>query len=174
MKQPIRRLALSMLTTLFFFGAGAHAAPATPATATYSDAAALKGVTQGKGIFMISLDHPQKMALYLKVIGGTHDNFMSQGVTPDLKVVFIGASVPHLTQSLQAQGDAASRETYVELARQVEQLKAKGVRLEVCAIATGLFGINNADLLKPLDVVNDGFISTIGYQTQGYQLVPIY
>lgn len=171
MRNPIHHLALSMLTALFFCGAAAQAAPATPA---YNDAAALKGVTQGKGVFMISLDHPQKMALYLKVIGGTYDNFQNQGVKPDLKVVFIGASVRHLTLSSQTQGDASSRETYAELARQVEQLKVKGVRLEACAIATALFGINNADLLKQLDVVNDGFISTIGYQTQGYQLVPIY
>ncbi len=171
MRNPIRHLVISTLTAFFFCCTAAQAAPATPA---YNDAAALKGVTQGKGIFMISLDHPQKMALYLKVIGGTYDNFQNQGVKPDLKVVFIGASVRHLTQSSQTQSDAASRETYAELARQVEQLKIKGVHLEVCAIATALFGINNADLLKQLDVVNDGFISTIGYQTQGYQLVPIY
>ena len=163
-----RNLALPLFAAIFLWG------PAAQATPAYSDAAALQGVRQGKGIFMISLDQPQKMALYLKVIGGTFDNFKRQGVAPDLKVVFIGASVRHLTQNQTTQADVASRETYAELGRQVEQLKAKGVRLEVCAIATALFGIDNADLLKPLDVINDGFISAIGYQTQGYQLVPIY
>lgn len=172
MKKPIRHVAFSMLTAIFLCGSAAQAAP--PTTPAYNDAMALKGVTQGKGIFMISLDNPQKLALYMKVIGGTHDNFQRQGVRPDLKVVFIGASVRHLTQSSLAKGEAASHETYGELARQTEQLKAKGVRLEVCAIATELFGIDNASLLKPLDVINDGFISAIGYQTQGYQLVPLF
>lgn len=171
MKNPIRHLAFSMLTAILICGPAVHAAPGGPA---YNDAAALKGVTQGKGIFMISLDNPQKMALYLKVIGGTHDNFKRQGVTPDIKVVFIGASVRHLTRSSSRQGEGASGEISSELARQIEQLQAKGVRLEVCAIATELFGIDNADLLKPLSVISDGFISAIGYQTQGYQLVPIY
>lgn len=165
MKNTIHHLACSMLAAVFLGGATVQAAPEQPA---YNDAAALKGVAQGKGVFMVSLDNPQKMALYLKVIAGTHDNFKRQGVAPDLKVVFIGASVRHLTRT------AASSESGGELARQVEQLHAKGVRLEICAIATELFGIDNADLLKPLNVINDGFISTIGYQTQGYQLVPVY
>lgn len=171
MKNHFRPLTLAVLSALLVGGTPVQAAPEAPA---YNDAAALQGVTLGKGVFMISLDNPQKMALYLKVINGTHGNFLRQDVKPDLKVAFIGASVRHLTMASQTLGDEASRETYAELARQAEQLKAKGVRLEVCAIATKLFGIDNADLLKSLEVVNDGFISTIGYQTQGYQLVPIY
>jgi intracellular sulfur oxidation DsrE/DsrF family protein len=164
MKKTIRHLACSLLIALCL---GEGAVQAAQQQAAYNDAAALKGVTQGKGIFMVSLDNPQKMALYLKVIAGTHDNFTRQGVAPDLKVVFIGASVRHLTRT--AAGSHGG-----ELARQIDQLQTKGVRLEICAIATELFGIDNADLLKPLHVINDGFISAIGYQSQGYQLVPIY
>lgn len=171
MNPRLRGFAVSMLAALCF---GAGAAAASPLSTPYNDAQALKGVSQGKGVFMISLDQPQKLALYLKVIGGTHDNFVNQGRAADLKVVFIGASVRHLTRSRAMEGDVASREVYAEIARQAERLKAKGVRLEVCAIATELFAVDNADLLAPLELINDGFVSAIGYQTQGYQLVPIY
>ncbi len=49
-----------------------------------------------------------------------------------------------------------------------------GVRQEVCAIATRVMGVDNASLHEGLTVVADGFISLIGYQTQGYRLVPIF
>lgn len=171
MNPRLRGLAVSLLTVLCL-GAGALAA--SPLSTPYNDEQALKGVSQGKGVFMISLDQPQKLALYLKVIGGTYDNFVNQGRAADLKVVFIGASVRHLSRSRATQGELATREVYAEIARQAERLKAKGVRLEVCAIATELFGVDNGDLLPPLELINDGFVSAIGYQTQGYQLVPIY
>lgn len=142
------------------------------ASNAYNDSAALNGLKDAKGVFMISLDQPKKLALYLSVIAGSHENFLRQNVKPDLKIVFIGASVRHLTATPAAGED--SLETYQEIARQIDRLKAKGVDMEVCAIATALFKIDNGQLLKSLRVVNDGFISTIGYQTQGYQLVPIY
>lgn len=56
----------------------------------------------------------------------------------------------------------SSRHFGGKLARQIDLLQAKGVWLEICAVATQLFGIDNADLLKPLHVINDGFISIIG------------
>lgn len=170
MASLFRHLVLALLAASTLASTLAAASP-SPA---YSDAAALQGVREGKGIFMISLDQPKKIALYLQVIGGTYDNFRRQSVAPDLKVVFIGASVRHLTRSPAQEASAEDRQAYADIARQVEALKAKGVTLEVCAIATALFGIDNASLLAPLQVINDGFISAIGYQTQGYQLVPIY
>jgi hypothetical protein len=41
-------------------------------------------------------------------------------------------------------------------------------------LATRVFGVDNAGLLPQLQLVGDGFISLIGYQSQGYHLVPIY
>jgi hypothetical protein len=49
-----------------------------------------------------------------------------------------------------------------------------GCDKEACAIATRVFGVDNAGLLPQLQLVFDGFISLIGYQSQGHQLMPIY
>ncbi|MES9859415.1 MAG: DsrE family protein [Candidatus Thiodiazotropha sp. 4PDIVS1] len=53
-------------------------------------------------------------------------------------------------------------------------LKERGVRMEVCAIANHVFKVDNATILPEMEVVGDGFISLIGWQTQGHKLVPIF
>lgn len=53
-------------------------------------------------------------------------------------------------------------------------LGALGVRQEICAVATRVFGIDNSTVLPGLKLVGDGFISLIGYQAQGYHLVPVF
>jgi hypothetical protein len=44
----------------------------------------------------------------------------------------------------------------------------------VCAVATKVVGVDNQTILPEMKVVGDGFISLIGWQTQGYKLVPIF
>ena len=46
--------------------------------------------------------------------------------------------------------------------------------MEQCRIAADMQGIPVTDFLSPLVVVDNGYISMIGYQSQGYSLVPIY
>jgi hypothetical protein len=41
-------------------------------------------------------------------------------------------------------------------------------------VATQVFGIDNNTLVPGLTLVGDGFISLIGYQAQGYHLVPVF
>ncbi|ODU00321.1 MAG: hypothetical protein ABS89_09155 [Thiobacillus sp. SCN 63-1177] len=47
-------------------------------------------------------------------------------------------------------------------------------RHEVCAVATRVFNVDNATILPGMQLVGDGFISLIGWQTQGYKLVPLF
>ena len=48
------------------------------------------------------------------------------------------------------------------------------MRQEICAVATRVFGIDNDTVLPGLTPVADGFVSLIGYQAQGYHLVPVF
>jgi intracellular sulfur oxidation DsrE/DsrF family protein len=43
-----------------------------------------------------------------------------------------------------------------------------GVQMEVCGAATKHFGVDNASIPEEMTVVGNGFISLIGWQTQGY------
>jgi intracellular sulfur oxidation DsrE/DsrF family protein len=63
---------------------------------------------------------------------------------------------------------AESQEALASLASTTAELKELGVRMEVCSAATKHFEVDNASLLPVMDVVGNGFISLIGWQSKGY------
>ena len=139
-----------------------------------NDAAALHGLKNAKGVFLIDFDNIKKTAFYLEIIEGTHASFTKQNVKPEMVLVFIGPTVQYLTTK---PGDELEMEFSNELGAikaSVKRLDELGVRMEVCAVATKVFGVDNKTILPGMDVVGDGFISLIGWQTQGYKLVPIF
>lgn len=138
-----------------------------------NDADALRGVTVGKGVFLVDLDDPNKLALYLKVIQGTHQGLRRQGVAPDFVLVFIGPTVHFLTTDRGEVHDAQAS-LLDSIAQSVRELKELGVKLEVCDVALAVFKVDRETVLPETKVVGDGFISVIGYQTQGYHFVPVF
>lgn len=136
--------------------------------------AALAGVDQGRGVFQVDIGNSKKLDAYLGIIQGTYRRMKAEGVTPDFVLVYLGPSVKYLTESPSSEVAQAEGDRSMDIAMKVEQLDALGVRQEVCAVATRAFGVDNATLFPELDLVSDGFISVIGYQAQGYNLVPVY
>ncbi|BCO31948.1 hypothetical protein TspCOW1_20510 [Thiohalobacter sp. COW1] len=139
-----------------------------------NDSAALADLKVGQAVFLIDIADAKKMNFYLEVIQGTFKGMRDQGVTPDFVMVYIGPSVQYLSTSPSADVEARYGAVLMEMESNVEKLAALGVRQEVCAVATDAFGIDNKTLLPELDLVGDGFISLIGYQAQGYHLVPVF
>jgi len=138
----------------------------TTAFAVPNDSAALGDLTEGKILFDINLSNPESLPLYLNVIKETYDGLEAQGVTPDFVITFRGAAASFVTYEA---ADAALETQIVTL------VGLNNVRLEVCAVATRLFGIDNADILDGINVVGNTFISAAGYgsSTKGYATVPI-
>jgi len=139
-----------------------------------NDAAALGDLKTGKSVFLVDIGEPKKLNFYLEVIQGTYKGMKNQGVEPDFILVFIGPSVKYLSTSSSEGTELVADGILMEIESNVEALAALGVRQEVCAVATRVLGIDNKTLLPGLTLVGDGFISLIGYQSQGYHLVPVY
>ncbi len=163
------KLVMAVLFMTFSLGAGVSAWAGQS-----NDAAALKGVKQGKGIFLLNVDSPQKAALYLNIISDTHKTMAAQKVKPDFVVVFVGATVRFLTTAPDAELAATQKEALASIAASIKGLKEKGVKLEICEIATDFFKVSNDKLLPELKLIGNGFTSLIGYQSKGYGLVPIF
>ena len=144
------------------------------AQAEINDANALKGVEVGKGVFLLDLANPKKLLLYLNVIQGTHAGMKRQGVKPEFVAVIIGPTVDYLTSKPKDEIEMEFESELKAIKQAVTELSALGVRMEVCAVATDVFKVDNKTLFNGLELVADGFVSLIGYQTQGYKLVPIY
>ena len=144
------------------------------AAAEIHDAAALGDLKQGKGVFLVDIGAPGKLAFYLKAIQGTHQGMKDQGVTPDFILVYIGPSVKYLSMKPDEDLVFEHQDALQSIAESVAALGELGVRQEICAVATRAFAVDNGALLPALTLVGDGFISLIGWQAQGYHLVPVF
>jgi intracellular sulfur oxidation DsrE/DsrF family protein len=147
---------------------------AQAATAPINDAAALQGVKEGKSVFLIDFSDPKKTAFYLEIIKGTHAGLIRQGVKPNFVIVYIGPTVRFLSTAPDGELELEHGDTLEAIAARVKELSQLGIRQEICAIATRVFNVPNETILPGLTLVGDGFISLIGWQTQGYKLVPLF
>lgn len=147
---------------------------ALPAAADINDAAALGDLDRGRGVFLVDIGDVNKLAFYLEIIEGTHANLRRQGVEPDFVLVYIGPSVQYLTTAPREELAFEHEVALTRIAESTARLHALGVRQEICAVATRVFGIDNATVLPGLSLVGDGFVSLIGWQAQGYHLVPVF
>ena len=139
-----------------------------------NDSVALNGIKEAKSVFLIDFTDVKKTAFYMRIILGTHKGFTNQGVKPTMVLVFIGQTVKYLSTK-QEESFEMNNEVHLDsIQDSIEEFKALGVRMEVCNVATQVFNIDNNTIPKDMDIVADGFISLIGWQTQGYKLVPIF
>ena len=74
-----------------------------------------------------------------------------------LAVVFIGKTVEYLTTQPTDELEMEYAEPLRSIAETAKALKALGVRMEVCAVATQVFGIDTVTILPSMNVVGDGF-----------------
>jgi len=138
------------------------------------DRTSLGDLKVGKGVFLVDIGDAKKLNFYLEVIQGTYKGMKAQGVEPDFILVYIGPSVKYLSSAPSGEIEQDAGGTLLEIESNVEALAELGIKQEVCAVATRVFGIDNKTVFPDLTLVGDGFISLIGYQAQGYHLVPVF
>ena len=56
----------------------------------------------------------------------------------------------------------------------ITQMGKDGIKLEVCLVAVQVMNLDPASIMPELTKVDNGWISLIGYETNGYALVPVY
>ena len=139
-----------------------------------NDHASLGNIKTGKGVFLVDIGDAKKLNFYLEVIQGTYKGMKAQGVEPDFILVYIGPSVKYLSSAPSSEIEQEAGGILLEIESNVEALAELGIKQEVCAVATRVFGIDNNSILPGMTLVGDGFISLIGYQAQGYHLVPVF
>lgn len=167
MKIKVLKIAASLLILLFSQFAVAN-------SPVINDQASLADLKTGKGVFLVDIGDAKKLNFYLEVIQGTFKGMKAQEVEPDFILVYIGPSVKYLTTDPSDETEADVGAVLLDIESNVAKLAELGIRQEICAVATRVFGIDNDTLFPGLSLVGDGFISLIGYQAQGYHLVPVF
>jgi len=146
---------------------------AEPTDNGLKDSEALHGLKDAKSVFMLDLKEPGRMAHVLKVIEETHQSIAKQHVKPETIVVIVGPSVAFLTRDRRGISYMDQR-AVSEVQGTIAKLKKAGIRIEACGIAMHGMDVTPNMLIPEVTAVGDGYISAIGYQAQGYQLVPVY
>ena len=139
-----------------------------------NDSVALNGIKTAKSVFLIDFTDIKTTAFYLKIIEGTYDGFVKQGVEPKMVLVFIGKTVKFLSTKQNEAFEMEYEDELISIQNSIKKFSTLGVRMEVCAVATKVFKVDNNTIPKQMDIIADGFISLIGWQTQGHKLVPIF
>ena len=135
----------------------------THAAQKLDDRDALSGLKSAKVIFDVRVPDQEKLIFNLNLINETYEGMMFQGVKPEMVISFRGPGVKLLTV-------AAIGEEATEL---IIELKKKGVRIEVCAVATRVFKVENSAIISEVKLVANVFNSLIGYQNKGYAMIAI-
>lgn len=167
----IATLALSLLACAWL--GAAQAAEHEDKGPKLNDHAALAGLHEAKGLFLIDVNDPNKVAHVLRVVGLTRKGLAEQGVKPHLIVVFVGPAVAFLTKDRRGIGYMQER-AVSQIQREIGGLAHAGVPVEACGIAMKGMDVSPKDLIPAVKPVGNGFISAIGYEAKGYSLVPVY
>lgn len=135
---------------------------------------ATQGIETMRAVYDMRKSDPDVMLAYLRGIATNHENLIKEGVEPDLRMVFIAEAVKFINTDPQPEIAIDHADTLEEIAKAVDRLDELGVKMEVCAAATRAYGVDNDTILDPIQPVRSGFIAVMGYQNQGYALVPVY
>jgi len=148
--------------------------PVTTQAAELNNQAALKGITEIHTLYDIRKSDPRVMLAYLKGIESNYQNLLKENVKPNLRIIFISSAVQFITTKPSEEVALNHEEALQGIAMQIQRLIDLGVQMEVCSTATAYFKVDNATLLPGIKPVRSGFLSVMGWQAQGYSLVPVY
>ena len=138
----------------------------------YKQSQSLTGTTTAKIYFDVNVGIPAKLLLRLSLIDKTLSQLKAAGVKPDAVIAFHGKASKFITNGvlyIEDEEQTAKAEVHTWL----ETFANQGVHMEQCLIAANLHGIAPEDVRRELEVTQNGYISMIAYQNEGFALVPM-
>lgn len=134
---------------------------------------ALKGIKSAKAIFDVRIGNPKSTAIHMGLIHQTYKDLMAKKKHPAFTVVFIGPSVKLVSKNREG-FSPEDQKTLDEISSTISQMSKDGIKLEICLVAAKIFNVDTATVLPEIKHVPNGWVSLIGYQANGYSLVPAY
>ena len=133
---------------------------------------ALTGLTATKAYFDVTVGNPKLLLIRLQLIQKTYNQIAAAGVTPAFVIGIRGKASNFFTKGTDyiLDSDLPEKEQIETL---VKQFAARHIVIEQCLIAAGFQQIDAADFLPLVKPVPNGYVSMIGYQSQGYGFVPM-
>jgi intracellular sulfur oxidation DsrE/DsrF family protein len=132
----------------------------------------IAGLKDAKIAFDITAGEPGRLLNILNTIDETRESLVRQGVTPHFVLAFRGPATL-LTQTDLSRLKPEDRETATKIAAKLKQLhSAAGIeRLDQCSIAMRGQKVDRAQVNPDMTVVENGWITLVGYQARGYAYI---
>ncbi len=121
-----------------------------------------------KVYFDVKTKSINKVVTQLGLIIETYGQIKKAGVEPRFIVGFRNEASNFVTQGEDDyifEEDAPAKKKVQTL---VQRLKKRGIIMEQCGITAELYEIDLEDFLPELEIIQNSYISMIGYQAQGY------
>jgi intracellular sulfur oxidation DsrE/DsrF family protein len=142
-------------------------------TASGEEYTAMKGIKSAKVVFDERESNPKNAAFHLTGIHQTYKELATMKKNPVFVVVFIGPSVKLVSKNREG-FSPEDLKSLDDIANTISAMAKDGINFEVCLIAAKFFNVDPASILPEIKGVGNGWIPIIGYQAQGYSLVPVY
>lgn len=144
----------------------------TMAVEKYNNDKALAGVRETHVYFDVNVGEPAKLLTRLHLIDVTYNQLVAAGIAPHFVIGIRGKASNFFTKDdeyvLNEDLDAKKK-----IAGMVDRFRKQKFQIEQCNIAAEMQNIASTDFLPEIEVVANGYISMIGYQTRGYAFVPM-
>jgi intracellular sulfur oxidation DsrE/DsrF family protein len=147
-------------------------AQARMASADYKNA--LNGVSQVKAIFDVSQGSAFKLNLVFWAVQDVYNDSTVKGLSkpPQAAVVFHGQAVKLLSTD-KNHYKQQNQEEVKKFQDTLRKMKSEGVKVEVCQYALKVLKVDPKTIIPEVSQVGNGFVSIVGYQAQGYEVVVI-
>ena len=108
----------------------------------------------------------------MELIDDTYTQLIDAGVRPTVVVAFRGPATKYVTRGTRY---VAPEHLSIkkEIQGWIDQFQKNGFALEQCAIAARAQKVAYDDVLSQITVVQNGYISIVGYQNKGYAFLPM-
>ena len=145
---------------------------ATNLASAADDKASLAGLREVKVAFDLKDGDGKALLSRLNIIDETRQSLIQQGVSPHFVVAYRGGAT-RLVQTDTANIKMEDRPLAERIAQKIRDMSAApGVdRFEQCAVAVREQGTNPDKVLPQVQVVGNGFISLMAYQSKGYAYI---
>jgi len=135
---------------------------------------AIRGITAYNAVYQFTSGDPGVANRVFWAVKNSYDDqaVRELGIVPRIVVVFHGPVVTLLSTNLAIFPDEVRTEVE-QFQTTIRQMKLDGVTFEICLYAVRMAGVDETTILPEIDPVDNGFVSLIGYQMQGYAVVRI-
>ena len=140
--------------------------------AQFNNDNALTGLSRVKIVCDVNVGDPDSLLTRMYFLDTTYSQLLDFGVKPTIVIAFRGKASLFITKN-DKYIKPEHRKQRLEMKAWLEHFSGLGFTLEQCYIAAKSFKIDTKDFLPQVNIVANGYISLIGYQSQGYALLPM-